>query len=155
MLVNNASTKVRGGKIGPIRWASSTLPKLGSSWAIKLLARKKSGQIWLDPVWPSPIWSGPPEFFFALKRLFGRTDPIFRAGWTVKILAQKNRTNFDTARFWPGLLLARPSPTRPARLPPLTKASEVIGKTKHSKCHKIDTCYLYPLKSVHVPKQYM
>ena len=55
----------RGGKIGPARWASSVRPKLGQGRAIKLLARKKSGQIWPDPVWPSPVWPGPvrPNFF--------------------------------------------------------------------------------------------
>ena len=58
-------------------------------------------------------------FFFALKRLFGPTGPVFRVGWAVKILARKNRANFGPARFWPGPLLARPSPARPARLPPL------------------------------------
>ena len=67
----------RGGKIGPVRWASPVRPKLGPGWAIKFLARKKSGQ----------IWPGPTDFFFALKRLFGPIGPIFRTGWTVKILA--------------------------------------------------------------------
>ena len=109
----------RGGKIGPAPWASPVRPKLGPGWAIKLLARKKPGQIWPGPVWPSPVWPGPPEFFFAFKRLFGPTGPVFRAGWAVKILAKKNRANFGSARFWPGPLLARPSPARPARLPPL------------------------------------
>ena len=33
----------RGGKIGPTRWASPVRPELGPGWAIKLLARKKSG----------------------------------------------------------------------------------------------------------------
>ena len=42
----------RGGKIGLTRWASPIHPELGSGWAIKLLARKKPGQIWLGPVWP-------------------------------------------------------------------------------------------------------
>ena len=50
--------EARGGKIGPTRWASLVRPKLGPGWAIKLLARKKPGQIW-----PSPVWPGPPEFF--------------------------------------------------------------------------------------------
>ena len=61
----NENRKNRGGKIGPTRWASSVRPKLGPGWAIKLLARKKSGQIWPGPVWPSPIWPGPatPIFF--------------------------------------------------------------------------------------------
>ena len=105
----------RSGKIGPTWWASPVRPKLGPGWAIKLLARKKSGQIWPSPVWPSPIWSGPTrpgpsEFFFALKRLFGPTGLVFRAGWAVKMLARKNRANFGPARFWPGPLLTRPSP---------------------------------------------
>ena len=93
----------RGGKIGPTRWASPVRPKLGSGWAIKLLARKKSGQ----------IWPGPPEFILALKRLFGPTGPVFRTGWAVKILARKNQANFGRARFWPSPLLARPGPARP------------------------------------------
>ena len=117
----------RGGKIGPTRWASPVRPKLGSGWAIKLLARKKSGQ----------IWPGPPEFILALKRLFGPTGPVFRTGWAVKILARKNQANFGRARFWPSPLLAGPGPAhcwpgpahcwpgpaRPARLPPLEVGS--------------------------------
>ena len=55
----------RGGKIGPIRWASSVLPELGSDLAIKLLARKKSGQNWPGPIWPDPVYPGSvsPNFF--------------------------------------------------------------------------------------------
>ena len=116
----------RGGKIGPARWASPVRPKLGPSWAIKFLARKKPGQIWPGPVRPSPVWPGPARparIFLALKRLFGPTAPVFRAGWAVKIVARKNRANFGPARFWPGPLLARPSPARPARLPPLNTSS--------------------------------
>ena len=44
----------RGGKIGSTRWASPVRPKLGSGWAIKLLARKKPGQIWPGPVLVQP-----------------------------------------------------------------------------------------------------
>ena len=46
----------RGGKIGPIRWASPARPKLGPGWAIKLLARKKLGQIWPGPANPNFFW---------------------------------------------------------------------------------------------------
>ena len=45
--------KIRGGKIGPARWASPVRPKLGPGWAIKLLARKKPGQIWPGPARPN------------------------------------------------------------------------------------------------------
>ena len=102
---------LRGGKIGPARWASPVRPKLGPGWAIKFLARKKPGQIWPGPVWPSPVWPGPARparIFFALKCLFGPTGPVFKAGWAVKILARKNRANFGPARFWPGP--AQPGP---------------------------------------------
>ena len=54
---NAESPKVdipRGGKIGPTRWASPVRPELGPGWAIKLLARKKPGQICPSPVWPGP-----------------------------------------------------------------------------------------------------
>ena len=78
---------IRGGKISPTRWASLGRSKLGPGWAIKLLARKKQGQIWPGPVWPSPVWPGPLEIFFTLKRLFGPTGPVFRAGWAVKMLS--------------------------------------------------------------------
>ena len=71
--------------------------------------------------------SASPNFFFALKRLFGPTSLIFRAGWAVEILARKNQANFGPARFWPGPLLARPSPARPARLPPLGIAGSQGG----------------------------
>ena len=64
----------------------------------------------------------PPKFFFALKRLFGPIDPIFRAGWAVKILARKNRADFGPARFWPGPLLAQP-----ARLPPLGERCDDVS----------------------------
>ena len=101
----------RGGKIGRTRWASPIRPELGPGWAIKLLARKKPGQIWPGPVWPGPVW---PDLtrtnFFSFKRLFDSTNPIFRAGWAVKILARKNQANFGPAWFWPNPLLARPSP---------------------------------------------
>ena len=113
---------VRGGKIGPARWASPVRPKLGPGWAIKLLARKKLGQIWPCPARPARI-------FFALKILFGQTGPVFRAGWAIKILARKNRANFGPPRFWPGPLLTWPSPTRPARLPPIIL---VLGKGDNS-----------------------
>ena len=56
----------RGGKIGPARWASLVRPKLGPGWAIKLLARKKPGQIWPGPLWPSPVWPGPTRSNFFL-----------------------------------------------------------------------------------------
>ena len=136
----------RGGKIGPARWASPVRPKLGPGWAIKFLARKKPGQIWPGPVWPSPVWPGPPEFFFALKRLFGPIGPVFRAGWAVKILARKNRANFSPARFWPGPLLARPSPARPARLPPLhltrVLAAVFIGFCMFLEFHLNGSCFV-------------
>ena len=67
---------------------------------------------------------GPLELFFALKRLFGPIGPIFRAGWTVKILIRKNRANFGPVRFWPDPLLIRPSPPRPARLSPLVMGAQ-------------------------------
>ena len=112
----------RGGKIGPVRWVSPVRSNLGQGWVIKFLTRKKLGQIWPGPVWPSPIWPGPTRparIFFCFERLFGSTGPVFRAGWAVKMLTRKNQVNFGQARFWPGPLLARPSPVRPARLPPL------------------------------------
>ena len=114
----------RGGKISPIRWVSPVRPKLGLGWAIKLLARKKPGQIWPGPIWPDMARPGQTEFFFALKRLFGPTNSVFRTGWAVKILVRKNRANFGPARFWPGPLLARPNPDRPARLPPLSASKK-------------------------------
>ena len=73
----------RGGKIGPIRWASPVGPELGPGWAIKLLARKKSGQIWSGPIRPGPIWPGSARstrIFFVFKKLFGLISPIFRTG---------------------------------------------------------------------------
>ena len=83
---------VRGGKIGPIRWANPVRPKLGSNWAIKLLARKKLGQIWLGSVWPSPVWPGPPRparIFFTLKRLFGPTGPVLGRAELLKLWSEK------------------------------------------------------------------
>ena len=104
----------RGGKISPARWASPIGPKLGPGWAIKFLARKKSGQIWPGPARPARI-------FFTLKRLFGPTGPVFRAGWAVKILARKNRAIFGLARFWPGP--ARPGPPDCHLYRPIRKAA--------------------------------
>ena len=60
----------RGGKIGPTRWASSVGAELEPDWAIKLLARKKSGQIWPGLIWPDLVWPGPvrpARIFFSLK----------------------------------------------------------------------------------------
>ena len=110
---------IRGGKIGPIRWASPVRPELGRGWTIKLLVRKKSGQIWPGPTWPA-------RFFFTFKRLFGPTSPVFRAGWVVKFLARKNRVNFDPAWFWPSSLLTLPNPTRPALLPALRGIEKLV-----------------------------
>ena len=73
----------RGGKIGPTRWASPVSPKLGPGWAIKLLARKKSSQIWPGPVWPSPVWPGPARpgparpNFFCLEKTIWPDQPGF------------------------------------------------------------------------------
>ena len=77
----------KGGKIGPTRWASPFHPELGPGWAIKLLALKKYGQIWPNPIWPGPVWPSQVwldpfrsiRIFFAFKRLFGQTSPVFRA----------------------------------------------------------------------------
>ena len=58
-------------KIDPIRWASPVHLELGPGWAIKLLARKKSGQIWLGPIWPGPVWLDPvrpARIFFCLQK---------------------------------------------------------------------------------------
>ena len=112
VFLGNLSPIIRGGKIGLTRWVSPIHPELRSGWAIKLLAQKKSGQIWPDPIWPDP--TRPARIFFTFKRLFGPISPIFRAGWATKILARKNRVNFGLARFQPSPLLARPS-----RLPAL------------------------------------
>ena len=38
------------GKIGPIRWASPVHLELGPDWVIKLLVKKKSGQILPGPI---------------------------------------------------------------------------------------------------------
>ena len=51
---------------------------------------------------PSPVR----PIFFAFKRLFGPTSPVFRTGWATKIFPRKNRANFGPARFWPSPLLA-------------------------------------------------
>ena len=98
----------RGGKIGSTRWASPIHPELGPGWAIKLLARKKLGQIWPGPIWPDPTYQK--FFFFTFKKLFGPTSPVFRAGWAAKILAKR------TDQFWPCPILAQPTigPARPA-----------------------------------------
>ena len=70
----------RGGKIGSARWASPVRPKLGPSWAIKLLALKKSSQIWPGPVWPSLVWPGPARparIFFCLEKTIWPDQPGF------------------------------------------------------------------------------
>ena len=71
---------LRGGKIGPARWASPVRPKLGPGWAIKFLARKKPGQIWPGPVWPSLVWPGPARparIFFCLEMTIWPNRPGF------------------------------------------------------------------------------
>ena len=105
----------RGGKIGPTRWASPVRPELGRAGPLNYWPEKN--RVKFGPAQYGP--ARPARIFFAFKRLFGQTSPVFRAGWAVKILAQKNRANFDPVRFWPSPLLARPSPIRPARLPAL------------------------------------
>ena len=94
---------------------------------------------------PGPVRS---NFFFVLKRLFGPTDPVFSAA-AVKILAQKNRANFGSTRFWPGPLLARPSPVRPSRLPPLPSLlsfmieRDYVGRNEISKNNKIFLLFIH------------
>ena len=65
---------IRDGKIGPTRWASPVRSELGSGWAIKLLTRKKPGQIWSGPIWPGPVWAQPdlPDFFLSSKGYLAR-----------------------------------------------------------------------------------
>ena len=102
---------VRGGKIGPTqwagptRWASPTRPELGPGWAIKLLARKKPGQIWPDPVWPSQ--ARPARIFFLpLKDYLARPSRFLgQAGllkfWPKKIGPILAWPDFGSAHYWP------------------------------------------------------
>ena len=104
--------RTRGGKIGPIRWVIPVRPKLGPGWAIKLLAQKKSGQIWPGPARPA--------------RFFGRAGLLkFWPEKTEPILAQPG---FGPAHCWPS-----PSLARPARLPPLLRTSHDLTKKKKKK----------------------
>ena len=106
---------IRGVKIGPTRWASPVHSELRPGWAIKLLARKKLGQIWPCPIWPSlvcPYSARPVRIFFVFKRLFGPASPVFRAGWVAKILVRKIWANFgpkNPGQFWPCPVLAQPT----------------------------------------------
>ena len=98
------STRSRGGKIGPARWASPVHLELGLGWAIKLLARKKPCQIWPDSVWLDPARPG--LIFFAFKRLFGPTSPVFRGAELLKFWPKKSgpilaRPGFGPAHCWP------------------------------------------------------
>ena len=105
---------LRGGKIGLTRWASPVYPELGPGWAIKLLARKKQGQIWPGLIWPRPVWpdpTWPPEFFLPSKGYLARPAWFLgRVGllkfWPVKYRPILARFNFGPAHYWPG-------PTRP------------------------------------------
>ena len=107
----------RDGKIGQARWASPVCPKLGLGWAIKLLARKKPGQIWPSPVWPSPIWPGPARltrFFFCLEKTIwpdrpGLAQPARFLGqvgllkfWPEKTGPILARPGFGSTHYWPG-----------------------------------------------------
>ena len=88
-----------GGKIGPTRWASPVHPELGPGWAIKLLALKKSCQIWPDPIWLGPVWPDPshPNLFLPSKGYLAQPARFLRRVGLLK--------------FWPeksGPILARP-----------------------------------------------
>ena len=68
----------RCGKIGPARWASPIHPELGPGWAIKLLARKKLGQVWPGPIWPGPVWPDSACLnFFCLQKAIWLDQPGF------------------------------------------------------------------------------
>ena len=65
-----------GGKIGPTRWASPARPKLGPSWAIKLLARKNRAKFGLKK--PGQIWPGPARSnFFCFEKTIWPDRPGF------------------------------------------------------------------------------
>ena len=96
----------RGGKIGPVRWASPAHPELGLGWAIKLFARKKPGQIWPGPIWPSPVWPDPSEYFLPSKgyltrpaRFLGRARLL--KFWPEKIGPILSRPGFGPTHYWP------------------------------------------------------
>ena len=128
---------IRGGKIGPARWASPVHPELGQGWAIKLLTQKKPGQIWSGNGMAQPGPARPN--FFAFKRLFGPTSPIFRTGWDTKILARNIRANFGPARFWP-------SPVRLVRLPALVIIHYLIERYYFLSEWKLDfISYMTPI----------
>ena len=118
----------RGGKIGPARWASPVHPELGSGWAIKLLARKKSDQIWPGPIWLGPVWPyptrfdpvwpyttrfGPPDFFFLPSKCYlARPARFLRRAGLLKFWPEKTgpilaRPDFGPTHCWPDL--ARPA----------------------------------------------
>ena len=72
--------KTRGGKVGSTRWTSPVRPELELSWAIKLLARKKSGQIWPSPIWPGLVWPDPARpvrIFFCFQKDIWPDQPGF------------------------------------------------------------------------------
>ena len=87
----------RDGKIGPIRWANPVRLKLGLTGTLNYWPEKNRAKF--GPVRYGPARPGPPEFIFALKRLFGPIGPVFKTDWAVKILIRKNRTNFSSVRF--------------------------------------------------------
>ena len=111
----------RGGKIVPTRWASPVHPELGPGWAIKLLARKKPGQIW-----PGLIWPGSPEFFLPLKGYLARpTRFLGRAGllkfWPEKSWPILARPGFGPAHYWP-------DPARPIASSSYKKQTKRLGE---------------------------
>ena len=93
----------RGGKIGPARWVNPVHPELGPGWAIKLLARKKPGQ----------IWPGPADFFLPSKGYLARPARFLGQAGLLKFWLEKTgpilaRPGFGPAHCWPDP--ARPGP---------------------------------------------
>ena len=100
----------RGDKIGPTRWASPVHSELGSGWAVKLLARKKPGQIWPVPIWPGPARSAriflPSKGYLARPARFLRRAGLLKF-WPEKIEPILDRPGFGPTHCWPDP--ARPS----------------------------------------------
>ena len=103
LIFNNQSTTqrdrtVRGGKIGPARWASPVHPELGPGWAINYWPEKNRAKF-------GPTRPGPLKFFLPSKGYLARPTRFLGRAGLLKFWLEKTRPILAQPGFspaWPG-----------------------------------------------------
>ena len=106
---------IRGGKIGPARWASPVHPELGPGWAGPLNYWPEKNLAKFGSAQYGPTRLGLPEFFLPSKGYLARPARFLGRVGLLKFWPKKSGPILARPCFGP----AQPSPARPARLPAL------------------------------------